>query len=438
MNAVSMIAIFCVAWAGFGVVSGWVASRLDTDRLSRDRGPLRLRRFEADGSWYRRRLHIHRWKDRLPEAGALFGGESKAALKSRSPQVLDRFATETRRAELVHWANLAFGFTFLAWAEPVAAWIMVGFGVVVHLPFIAVQRYNRARIGRLPSRGIEFAQPWSWRRRILVGGIVGLCLVVVVWATVLRPDPAREVTLSQALQRLGDTANGASPPDVGAADIPREGVYRYEGDGNEGLVSPSVSQRQGPQMPGTVIHTGRGCWSFRIDYSTKHAQTWDLCRRGGDLIEIGGSSTQQIDLKITEVGVTVTTRCDPGTVLLSKAARAGDPPVQQRCRASSSSVAEEISVRGASQFIGVEPIRVDGTAMAACHIRHDREMSGGQTGSERLDLWLDCRSGLPLRNERRVRARTDSPIGKLTYTEEGSFILQRLDPTTRCVDSCPP
>ena len=49
--------------------------RLGDERLARDGWGLRERRFEDGGRWYRRRLRIHRWKDRVPEAGALFGFE---------------------------------------------------------------------------------------------------------------------------------------------------------------------------------------------------------------------------------------------------------------------------------------------------------------------------------------------------------------------------
>ena len=50
---------------------------------------------------YRRWLRINRWKDRLPEAGALFaGGVSKRQLPSYDVAGLELFVRETRRAEL--------------------------------------------------------------------------------------------------------------------------------------------------------------------------------------------------------------------------------------------------------------------------------------------------------------------------------------------------
>ena len=120
--------------------------RLGEDRLSREGWLLRPRRFEAGGQWYRRRLRISRWKDRLPDAGDLFrGGLSKRHLPSCDLAGLQLFVRETRRAELAHWWAMACGPLFLLWNPPLASALLVGYGVVVNLPFILIQRYNRFR-----------------------------------------------------------------------------------------------------------------------------------------------------------------------------------------------------------------------------------------------------------------------------------------------------
>jgi glycosyl-4,4'-diaponeurosporenoate acyltransferase len=59
---------------------------------------------------------------------------------------------ETRRAETVHWLNLSAGPLFLIWCRPLLGAFMIVFGVVAHLPFVMVQRYNRERLGRLLRR----------------------------------------------------------------------------------------------------------------------------------------------------------------------------------------------------------------------------------------------------------------------------------------------
>jgi len=138
-----------VAWAVFHAATGYAVHRLSVERLRRDTWLLRERGFEQSGGLYER-FAIRAWKDRLPEAGALFaGGASKRHMSGRDSVSLERFATETRRAEYGHWAAMACGPLFALWnPRPVAA-AMVVYGVAVNAPFIAIQRYNRERVGRV-------------------------------------------------------------------------------------------------------------------------------------------------------------------------------------------------------------------------------------------------------------------------------------------------
>lgn len=152
------VAVDVAAWGVFHAATGYAAHRLGDERLRRDGFVLRQRTFERDGRFYRRRLRIHRWKDRLPEAGALFaGGVSKRQLPSADVAGLELFVLETRRAELGHWWAMACSPLFVLWNPPLPAWLLMGYGVLVNLPFILIQRYNRFRtqaiLERLSQRG---------------------------------------------------------------------------------------------------------------------------------------------------------------------------------------------------------------------------------------------------------------------------------------------
>jgi glycosyl-4,4'-diaponeurosporenoate acyltransferase len=147
-----VVALDALVWAAWSVVVGYAAHRLPLGLLDHD-GPLtRLRSWERGGRAYER-LGIRRWKDRLPEFGAVFrGGTSKRSLPSRDTPALVRFTAETRRAELVHWAIPLLAPVFAVWNP---AWLfgaMVGYAVLANAPCLIVQRYNRGRLQRILAR----------------------------------------------------------------------------------------------------------------------------------------------------------------------------------------------------------------------------------------------------------------------------------------------
>jgi len=133
-----------IAWAGMQVPFQWFSPR---QRLFRARG------WEAAGRAYERYFGIRRWKDRLPDGAALFaGGFRKAELRSVSREYLERFVHETCRGEAVHWAVLGSAVLFFAWNPWPIGLVMVGYALVVNMPCILVQRYNRLRLAQLSLR----------------------------------------------------------------------------------------------------------------------------------------------------------------------------------------------------------------------------------------------------------------------------------------------
>jgi glycosyl-4,4'-diaponeurosporenoate acyltransferase len=147
------IVVDVIAWGFLHTATGYAAYRLDGSRLTRDGWLLRPRGFETSGRWYRRWLRIHRWKDKVPEAGGFFrDGISKRQLPAHDVAALELFARETRRAELAHWWAMSCGLSFVLWNSMLAAGLLVGYGVVANLPFIVIQRYNRFRIQALLER----------------------------------------------------------------------------------------------------------------------------------------------------------------------------------------------------------------------------------------------------------------------------------------------
>jgi glycosyl-4,4'-diaponeurosporenoate acyltransferase len=154
MPVLLRLLLISVAWAAIQVLTGFVTHHLPRRVFERDSPLYRTRRWEVGGAVYERLFRIRRWKDRLPEAGALFeGGVSKRNLASRSPEGLRLRVAETRRAELTHWLAVVLSLSFFAWNPPtIAVWMPI-IGFVANAPFILVQRYVRPRLIALLDRG---------------------------------------------------------------------------------------------------------------------------------------------------------------------------------------------------------------------------------------------------------------------------------------------
>ncbi|MEY2452087.1 MAG: glycosyl-4,4-diaponeurosporenoate acyltransferase [Acidimicrobiaceae bacterium] len=144
-----MVVLDVVVWGAWSAIAGYVAHRRPAAAFATDSWLYRLRRFERGGRLYEQ-LGIRRWKDRLPEAGALFtGGFSKRSVRSRDRDVLERFVIETRRAEWTHWTIMLITPVFLVWNGWWVEIAMVVYALAANLPCLLVQRYNRARLIRL-------------------------------------------------------------------------------------------------------------------------------------------------------------------------------------------------------------------------------------------------------------------------------------------------
>lgn len=140
------------AWTLWGFGSGWWYRRRPEIDLAQQLGILRIREFEASGLWYERQLRIKTWKDHLPETGAWFGAFSKRQLPGHDRLSLQWFANECRRGELTHWSILAATPLFALWNSGWLLGMAVLAGLAASLPFIAVLRYNRARIEAILER----------------------------------------------------------------------------------------------------------------------------------------------------------------------------------------------------------------------------------------------------------------------------------------------
>ena len=150
LAGVELLLLDIWAWGLVHLSTGYLVHKVPAARLGRDTWLFRPRRFERGGRLYVGTFRILRWKDKLPEAGAMFaGGISKRRLLDDEAGGLPRFAVETRRAELTHWLAMLPGPLFALWNPGYVVPVMVAYGVLVNLPFVMIQRCNRQRIDRI-------------------------------------------------------------------------------------------------------------------------------------------------------------------------------------------------------------------------------------------------------------------------------------------------
>ena len=142
-----LVALLNVAgWPVIQLALAWVFTRLPAKWFQ----PPREWAWEKHGLLYESLFAIKRWKDRLPDGASWFTrGFPKSTLKSANPDYLERFIRETWRGELCHWAALACAPVFALWNPPWAIWVMALCGLLLNVPCILAQRYNRLRLRRL-------------------------------------------------------------------------------------------------------------------------------------------------------------------------------------------------------------------------------------------------------------------------------------------------
>lgn len=112
--------------------------------------------WEMDGQVWQRVVRINNWKKFLPDSSAILKkAYNKKKLSAVTPEGLEKFIVETKRAEQTHWLSILPAPLFFLWNPTWAAWIMIFYAILANLPFIIVQRYNRPRMIRLLERLIH-------------------------------------------------------------------------------------------------------------------------------------------------------------------------------------------------------------------------------------------------------------------------------------------
>ncbi len=261
------------------------------------------------------------------------------------------------------------------------------------------------------------ARRWTRRRWPWILGTAVLLIGAVVLVGLLTRNQAHQVSMPQA-----EAQAGLPPAGSPASGRPAAGVYQYRGSGTEKLSLPPLTQGEGPTIPGTVSWQGSDCWTFRLDYSSHHWQTWRFCRHGSDLWEAGGQSWQLWAVGPIDFTNLSTFTCAAGSMAYPGHGRVGET-WQSRCTGTNSSVKGQTVTAGPYEWMGTTAIEVSGVRTPVVHFHRSRVDTGAQSGTESADVWVDARTGLPVRLSQQLRVTTSTLFGKSTYTQVGTLEL---------------
>ena len=152
----------CVLYlAVLGVLAHIIGEALPRRWFSAQRFPFRSARWEKDGRIYKK-LGVHRWKDHVPDMSRIMKDMRPKRLEGAelTAQTLQTLVQETCVAECVH--------AVLILLSPVLLVLWPGWGgaalcafdiLLLNLPFILIQRYNRPKLAALAERRQRRAAP---------------------------------------------------------------------------------------------------------------------------------------------------------------------------------------------------------------------------------------------------------------------------------------
>ena len=144
------IVVNIIVWLVIHVSVSTSIAKIQPDSFDPESWLYRERSWERKGKIYQSFLRVKIWKKFLPDGDALFkSGFKKRRLRNSDALYISRFVLETCRAELTHWVIFVFSVIFFIWNDWWIGMIMIAYAIIVNIPCIITQRYNRARLRRV-------------------------------------------------------------------------------------------------------------------------------------------------------------------------------------------------------------------------------------------------------------------------------------------------
>ncbi len=131
-----------------------ICMNLDASFFAPEKPCYAQKKWEKGGNFYVKKLKIKKWKDYLPQYVAK-GGFSKRhfdSISSRSKKYITAFIAETCRAEWNHLMCCMYWVISFLVNSFYYAIIFSIIPIIVNIPFIAIQRYNRIRLEKINKK----------------------------------------------------------------------------------------------------------------------------------------------------------------------------------------------------------------------------------------------------------------------------------------------
>ena len=146
------------AWLIIHVIVSYLMTHIPLSLFDTEFWLYRQKKWEKNGKIYARIFRLKKWKKRLPDGAALFKkGFQKKQLKRLDEIYLGNFIRETCRAEITHWIMFLLSPVFFIWNIWWVGIVMIVYAILVNVPCIIIQRYNRIRLKRVNSKLTAFS-----------------------------------------------------------------------------------------------------------------------------------------------------------------------------------------------------------------------------------------------------------------------------------------
>ena len=269
--------------------------------------------------------------------------------------------------------------------------------------------------------------------RSLAIGAIALGFFLAVIATVLgslflvRERPGAR-SFDDALDDFRSSRSNQSDGSVAAVNRPPSGVYLADAAGKMSISFPPTAQNYGATAPVTIRYDGENCWSTTVDFNSAFQQQWDYCITEDIFTEVRNRTTTRWDLGAMAITNTAIFECSPPGEILRATTRTGDRTTHE-CIGHSDEISGTTVSTVTFEALGPETVTIGDRSVSTHRLRETDVLTGPQRGTTVIDYWYATSDMLLIKMERHVDIRTDSPVGDITYKEDGGWTLSSLDPT---------